>query len=64
MATSSTDAARDDHRVRRRPPEGQFGAHRYDLAEYGLDAGELAERFAGYTDRYGIAVESNRMTES
>ncbi len=28
-------------------PKGQFGAHRYDVAEFGLDAGELAERFAG-----------------
>jgi hypothetical protein len=38
-------------------PRGQFGAHRYDLAEYGLDAGELAERFAGYTDRYAVPRE-------
>jgi hypothetical protein len=38
-------------------PRGQFGAHRYDLAEYGLDAGELAERFSGYTDRYAVPRE-------
>jgi hypothetical protein len=38
-------------------PRGQFGAHRYDVAEYGLDAGELAERFAGYTDRYAVPRE-------
>ena len=31
-----------------RPP------HRYDLAELGLDAGEVAERFAAYTSRYGV----------
>jgi hypothetical protein len=38
-------------------PRGQFGAHRYDLAEYGLDAGELAERFSGYTERYAVPRE-------
>ena len=47
-----------DRRVRRRPPaSGEFGAHRYDVAEFGLDAGELAERFAGYVDRYAIPRE-------
>ena len=40
-------------------PKGQFGAHRYDVAEFGLDAGELAERFAGYIDRYDIPRESS-----
>jgi hypothetical protein len=34
----------------------RFGKHRYDLAEFGLDASEVAERFAPYTARYGIAV--------
>jgi hypothetical protein len=38
-------------------PRGQFGAHRYDVSEYGLDTGALAERFAGYTDRYAIPHE-------
>jgi hypothetical protein len=38
-------------------PRGEFGAHRYDVAEYGLDAGELAERFEGYTTRYAIPRE-------
>ena len=38
-------------------PRGQFGAHRYDVAEYGLDAGELAERFAGYAERYAVPRE-------
>jgi hypothetical protein len=38
-------------------PRGQFGAHRYDVAEYGLDPGELAERFAGYTERYAVPRE-------
>ena len=45
-------------------PKTEFGTHGYDLAEFGLDAGELAERFAGYVGRSGIAVESNRIGES
>ncbi len=39
-------------------PKTEFGTHGYDLAEFGLDAGELAGRFAGYVDRYDVAVES------
>ncbi len=38
-------------------PKGAFGRHGYDLATYGLDADELRERFAGYVERYGVAVE-------
>ncbi|MEX2255290.1 MAG: sulfotransferase [Acidimicrobiia bacterium] len=38
-------------------PKGKFGTHGYDLAEYGLDAGELRERFAGYVERYDIPAE-------
>jgi hypothetical protein len=40
-----------------RNPKGQFGEHRYDLAEWGLDAGELRARFAAYRDRYDIPEE-------
>lgn len=43
-------------------PKGQFGTHGYELAEFRLDPGELAERFAGYVDRYEVAVESNSFT--
>jgi Sulfotransferase family len=43
-------------------PKGKFGTHGYDLAEFGLDAARLAERFAGYVDRYDVAVESNSFT--
>jgi hypothetical protein len=39
-------------------PKTEFGTHGYDLAEFGLDAGDLAGRFAGYVDRYDVAVES------
>ena len=38
-------AARDTHRA---------GAHQYDPAEFGLDAGELARRFAGYAEKYQV----------
>ena len=38
-------------------PKGQFGTHRYDVTEFGLDPGELAERFADYIARYGVARE-------
>ncbi len=38
-------------------PKGRFGTHRYDLASFGLDAGELRERFAGYVERHGIEPE-------
>lgn len=38
-------------------PRGEFGAHRYDVSEYGLDVGALAERFADYTARYAIPRE-------
>jgi hypothetical protein len=37
--------------------KGQFGEHRYDLAEFGLDEAELAERFAPYVSRYEIPAE-------
>jgi hypothetical protein len=45
-------------------PKGQFGTHGYDLAEFGLDPGELEERFAGYIDRYDVATESNSVTNT
>jgi hypothetical protein len=38
-------------------PRGEFGAHRYDVSQYGLDAGALAERFVAYTDRYAVPRE-------
>jgi hypothetical protein len=38
-------------------PKGRFGAHGYDLAEYGLDADVLRERFADYVERYEIEPE-------
>ena len=42
-----------------RNPKGRFGVHRYDLTEYGLDAGEIRERFATYSDRYDVPEEQS-----
>lgn len=39
-------------------PKGRFGHHNYDLAQFGLDGGALAERFRGYVQRYDIPLES------
>ena len=36
---------------------GRFGEHRYDLADFGLDKGQISERFSAYVERYGIATE-------
>jgi hypothetical protein len=38
-------------------PRGEFGAHRYDLADFGLDADRLRTEFADYTRRYGVPEE-------
>ena len=38
-------------------PKGKFGAHRYDLADFGLSVGEVRERFAGYVEEYDIPLE-------
>jgi hypothetical protein len=35
-------------------PQGKHGEHRYSASEYGLDASEMDERFAGYVDRFGL----------
>jgi len=39
-------------------PRGAHGAHRYGLAEMGLDAGEIRERFAFYRERFDVPEES------
>ncbi len=39
-------------------PKGVYGAHQYDPDTYGLDRGDIRERFAFYTDRFGVRLES------
>ena len=51
------DARRAMHAYVAAHPKGGLGEHHYDLAEFGLERGALAERFAGYVDRYGVEQE-------
>ena len=37
-------------------PQHKNGAHRYSLADFGLDAEAVVTRFKAYTDRFGIPV--------
>ena len=39
-------------------PKGRHGKHGYTPAEFGLDAGAIAERFKPYVERYGVPLES------
>lgn len=41
-------------------PRGRFGAHGYRLQDYGLDQGEVRERFADYVARYDVPFETGR----
>ena len=50
-------AAMDEHLAAR--PKGHFGAHTYSVTDFGLDPGEVAERFAPYTQRYAIRPEAS-----
>ena len=34
--------------------QGKFGKHTYSLEPFGLDAGEISERFAPYVERFGV----------
>jgi hypothetical protein len=36
--------------------KGKFGAHRYDIADFGLEEAELRERFGPYVARYDVPV--------
>ena len=38
-------------------PKDSLGAHGYNLAEFGLDGAQLAERFSGYVDCYDVPAE-------
>ena len=38
-------------------PPGKHGAHRYTLAEFGLDLAEVREAFRPYTERFGVRLE-------
>lgn len=39
-------------------PELSHGAHRYDVADFGLTGSEIRERFGDYIDRFALAPET------
>ena len=39
-------------------PKGVYGEHKYSPETYGLDVGELRERFRFYTDHYDVRIEN------
>jgi hypothetical protein len=41
-------------------PKDQHGSHRYSLEGFGLDAGDLAHRFKGYCEHFGLESEVER----
>jgi hypothetical protein len=41
-------------------PKGEHGPHRYDPSDFGLEPERLRERFAFYTERFGVAAETAR----
>ncbi|HEX4018659.1 MAG TPA: sulfotransferase [Frankiaceae bacterium] len=51
-----TAAAMSDYVVSH--PQGEFGRHRYQLEDLGLDSAKLADRFSGYVSTYGVAREA------
>ena len=39
-------------------PKGVYGEHKYSPETYGLDVGELRDRFRFYTDHYDVRIEN------
>jgi hypothetical protein len=39
-------------------PRGHFGAHVYDLSDFGLDSGTLGATFSDYSGRFGLSAET------
>ena len=39
-------------------PKGKHGAHAYTLADFGLDEPAVRDRFAAYTERFGVEAEA------
>ena len=52
--TSEAEAAMRDYMAENQ--QGKHGKHSYDLAEFGLDKGEVRDRFKAYIQRYDIPV--------
>lgn len=52
----SAEAQANMQRYLEAKPKDRFGKHTYDLADYGLTAGEIRERFADYCSDYDVAM--------
>ena len=52
----SGEAAANMQRYLDDKPKDRFGKHSYDLADYGLTAGEIRERFADYCADFDVAM--------
>ncbi len=50
----SPDAEQRMHAYLESHPQGRHGAHRYSVADFGLDEGTVRSRFADYCDRYDV----------
>lgn len=50
------EAARAVQSFRDENPPGKHGDHAYDLSDWGLEAGEIVERFRPYIDEFDIEV--------
>jgi hypothetical protein len=49
-----------EHRMREHlaaHPKGQYGAHAYTLADFGLRETEVRDRFAAYCERFDVEAE-------
>jgi hypothetical protein len=54
----SEEAARRMGRWHAANPQGSHGLHRYRAEDFGLSLGRMAERFAPYTEHFGIRPEA------
>lgn len=53
----SSEARESMQRFLDTKPKNKYGAHRYGLADFGLDPALEARRFAGYCERFEILVD-------
>lgn len=56
--TLSDDAEAAMRRHLEQRPRDKYGTHRYSLDDFGIDAGEVRERFSRYVDRFSVPQEA------
>jgi len=54
----SAEAAQRMHLVLASLPQDQYGRHRYNLSQFGLDPGEEVEAFAAYCERFDLSPQA------